>query len=110
MKRNYDFSKGAIIRDKIKSKSQVDKAFKDQQKVLTSIRFDKDIVEAAKKLAAKENSGYLTWLNKKLREVILSEKSLEMRVKKLEKTVFKKKTVAICLKVLLFCQEFALTP
>ena len=93
MKRNYNFSKGVIIKGKINSKTQVDKAFKDQQKVLTSIRLDKDIVETAKKLAAKENSGYLTWLNKKLREVILSEKSLEMRIKRLEKTVFKKKTI-----------------
>ena len=93
MKRNYDFSKGVVIKGNIKSKSQIDKAFKTQQKVLTSIRLDKDLVNVSKELAAKEGIGYLTWLNKKLREVILSEKSLETRIRKLEKVVFKKKAI-----------------
>lgn len=93
MKRNYDFSKGVVIKGRIKSKSQIDKAFKTQQKVLTSIRLDKDLVSASKKLAAKEGIGYLTWLNKKLREVILSEKNIETRIRKLEKAVFKKKAM-----------------
>jgi len=93
MKRNYNFSKGAVIKGKIKSKSQVDKALHDQQKVLTSIRLDKDLVEIAKERAAEEGVGYLTWMNKKLREVVLDEESLEKRIKKLEKAVFKKKAV-----------------
>ena len=93
MKRSYDFKKGAVIKGKIKSKSQVDKALKDQQKILTSIRLDKDLVDIAKKRAAEEGVGYLTWLNKKLRESVLNEESLEDRVKKLEKAVFKKKAM-----------------
>ena len=91
MKRNYDFSKGAVIKGKVKSKSQVEKALKEQQKVLTSIRLDKGIVELAKKRAAEEGIGYLTWLNKRMREVVLNEESLEDRVRKLERVVFKKK-------------------
>lgn len=92
MKKSYDFKKGAVIKGKIKSKSQVDEALKEQ-KVLTSIRLDKDLVEAAKERAAEEGVGYLTWLNKKLRESVLNEESLEERVKKLEKAVFKKKAM-----------------
>ena len=90
MKRNYDFKNGVVIKGKVKSKKQVDKALNDQQKILTSIRLDKDIVEVAKKRASKEGVGYLTWLNKKLRESVLNEESLEKRIKKLEKIVLKK--------------------
>lgn len=93
MKRNYDFSKGVVIKGNIKSKSQIGKAFKAQQKVLTSIRLDKDLVDISKKLATRENVGYLTWINRKLREAILSEKNFEMRIRKLEKAVFKKKAL-----------------
>ena len=93
MKRNYDFSKGTIIRGKIKSSSQLDKALKEEQKVLTSIRLDRDLVEVAKERAAEEGVGYLTWLNKRLREIVLSEEGLEKRIKKLEKAVFKKKAI-----------------
>jgi uncharacterized protein (DUF4415 family) len=92
MKRNYDFSKAAVIKGPIKSKSQVDAALKEQ-KTLTSIRLDTDIVEAAKKKAQEEGVGYLTWLNKKLRGVVLGEEGLEDRVKKLEKAVYKKKAL-----------------
>ena len=92
MKKSYDFKKGAVIKGKIKSKSQVDEALKEQ-KILTSIRLDKDLVEAAKERAAEEGVGYLTWLNKKLRESVLNEESLEERVKKLEKAVFEKKSM-----------------
>jgi uncharacterized protein (DUF4415 family) len=91
MKRNYDFSKAAVIRGHIKSRSQVDKALKDQQKSLTSIRLDKDIIEVAKKRAKEEGVGYLTWLNKKLRESVFKDDGLIKRIQKLEKAVFKKK-------------------
>ncbi len=94
MKKNYDFKKGAVIKGKLKSKSQVDKALKDQQKVLTSIRLDIDIISIAKKRAEEEGIGYLTWLNKKLRESILNEESLEDRIKKLESEVYKKRKKA----------------
>ncbi len=97
MKRSYDFSKGAVIKGPIKSKSQVEAALKDSQKTLTSIRLDTDIVEAAKKRAEEEGVGYLTWLNKKLRETVLNEKTLsddlKKRIEKLEKAVFKKKAM-----------------
>lgn len=92
MKRNYDFSKGAVVKGPIKSKSQVDAALKEQ-KTLTSIRLDADIIEAAKRTAQAEGVGYLTWLNKKLRGAVLGEEDLESRVKKLEKAVYKKKAL-----------------
>jgi uncharacterized protein (DUF4415 family) len=92
MKRNYDFSKAAIIKGTVKSKSQVDAAIRDQ-KTLTSIRLDREVVEIAKQKAEKEGVGYLTWLNKKLRSVVLGEENLEDRVQKLEKAVFKKKAL-----------------
>ena len=93
MKRNYDFSKGAVIKGKIKSKAQVEEAIKGVQKTLTSIRLDQDVIEAAKKQAEAEGVGYLTWLNTKLRAAVLGEKGLQERVEKLEKAVFKKKAV-----------------
>jgi len=97
MKRNYDFSRGAVIKGPIKSRSQVEKALKEQQKTLTSIRLDNDLIEAAKKQAEVEGVGYLTWLNKKLRQAVLNERGtndrLEKRIEKLEKAVFKKKAV-----------------
>ena len=91
MKRDYDFSKGAVIIGPIKSKSQVDNALKEQ-KTLTSIRLDSDIIAIAKQKARDEGVGYLTWLNKKLRNIVLGEEALEDRIKKLEKAVFKKKS------------------
>ena len=91
MKKNYDFSRGTVIRGKIKSRSQVEGAVKEQQKTLTSIRLDADIIDMAKKHAEQEGVGYLTWLNKKLREIVLGEVALEDRVAKLEKAVFRKK-------------------
>lgn len=91
MKRNYDFSKGAVIKGPLKSKSQVDKALKEQ-KTLTSIRLDSDIIAVAKKRAQAEGVGYLTWLNKKLRSSVLDEDAIEDRVEKLEKAVFKRKS------------------
>ena len=92
MKRNYDFSKAAVIKGPIKSKAQVDAALKEQ-KTLTSIRLDSDIIEVAKKMAEAEGVGYLTWLNKKLRGAVLGEEGLEDRIQKLEKAVFKKKAL-----------------
>jgi len=89
MKRNYDFSKGAVIKGKVKSKPQVDEALRDQ-KTLTSIRLDNSIIEIAKKKAEKAGIGYLTWINMKLKKAVLDEDELEARVEKLEKTVFKK--------------------
>ena len=91
MKNNYDFSKGAKIKGKLHSKSQVVKAIRENEKILTSIRLDKDIVDVAKKKAQEEGVGYLTWLNLQLRKIVLQEETLDDRVKKLEKAVFKKK-------------------
>jgi uncharacterized protein (DUF4415 family) len=92
MKSNYDFTKGAVIKGRIKSKSQIDSALREQ-KTLTSIRLDNEVIEAAKKKALAEGIGYLTWINKKLRSAILGEESISDRVEKLEKAVFKKKAV-----------------
>lgn len=93
MKKSYDFSNAVVIKGRIKSKSQVDKALKEQ-KTLTSIRLDREIIEVAKKRAEAEGIGHLTWINKKLRSVVLGEEDIEDRVKKLEKAVFKKKSKA----------------
>ena len=93
MKRNYDFSNATAIKGTIKSKSQVDKAINEQQKTLTSIRLDSDIIKVAKQRAEKEGMGYLTWLNKKLRSAVLGEEGLEERVRKLEKALFKKRAL-----------------
>lgn len=87
----HNFSKGAVIKGPIKSKEQVDTAL-GEQKTLTSIRLDNEIIEVAKQRAKEEGVGYLTWLNKALRTAILGEEGLEDRVRKLEKAVFKKKT------------------
>lgn len=90
MKSNYDFSKGVVIKGAIKSKAQVEEALREQ-KVLTSIRLDRDLVEVAKKKAKVEGVGYLTWLNRKLRQIILGEEALEDRVQKLEAAVFNRR-------------------
>lgn len=91
MKRNYDFSKGVVVKGPIKSKSEIDSALKEQ-KTLTSIRLDSDIVDVAKRKAKDEGIGYLTWLNKKLRSAVLGEENLKDRVEKLEQAVFRKKS------------------
>ncbi len=70
MKDEYDFSKAAVIKGVVKSKAQIDSAVAEQ-KTLTAIRLDKEIVEVAK-LRAKEEG-------------------LEDRVSKLERAVFGKK-------------------
>jgi uncharacterized protein (DUF4415 family) len=92
MKRNYDFSKGTVIKGPIKSKSQVESALREQ-KTLTSIRLDNEIIEVAKKKAKDDGVGYLTWINKKLRNAVLGEEDLTDRIEKLEKAVFKKKAL-----------------
>ena len=90
MKRNYNFTKGVVIKGPIKSKSQVDSALREQ-KTLTSILLDNEIIETAKKKAQDDGVGYLTWINKKLRNAVLGEVDLTDRIEKLEKAVFKKK-------------------
>ena len=89
MKRNYDFSKGVVIKGKLKSKSQVDEAL-GSQKTLTSIRLDNSVIEVAKKKAAKAGVGYLTWINMKLKRAVLEEDDLEARVERLERAIKKK--------------------
>lgn len=68
-----------------------------QQVILSTIRLDQDLIEVAKQKAEEEGIGYLTWLNKKLRQAVLNERSsseeLKERVEKLEKAVFKKKAI-----------------
>ena len=89
MKRNYDFLFVLLVKGPIKSKAQVDSALREQ-KTLTSIRLDNEIIEVAKKKAQNDGVGYLTWLNKKLRSAVLGEEDLADRIEKLEKAVFKK--------------------
>ena len=66
MKKSYDFTKGTVIKGAIKSRSQIERSIKEQQKTLTSIRLDADIIDIAKKHAEQEGVGYLTWINSKL--------------------------------------------
>jgi len=91
MKKEYDFSDAALVRGPIKSKKQVMEALHSKSKVLTSIRLDKEVIETAKKIASNEGIGYLTWINKKLREVLLNEKGLEKRIERIESILFKEK-------------------
>ncbi|MEQ1663877.1 MAG: hypothetical protein ABL927_00715 [Bdellovibrionales bacterium] len=97
MKKKYNFTKGAIIRGTIHSRSQVENAIREQQKTLTSIRLDKDIIDVAKLRAQEEGIGYLSWLNKKLRGAVLNELNstdeLKKRIEKLESVIFKKKAI-----------------
>ena len=82
MKRNYDFSKGAVIKGTIKSRVQVERALRTQ-KTPTSISLDNNIVALAKKRAHKEGIGYHTWINEKLKNIVLGERGLENRIQKL---------------------------
>lgn len=91
MKRNYDFPKAAVIKEPIKSKSQVDNAL-NEQKTLTSIRLDSEIITVAKQKAQDEGVGYLTWLNKKLRSAVPGEALFRRPRKETRKSCLQKKT------------------
>ena len=63
---------------------------------------DGDVLDEIKSLAAKDHMKYQTWLNRKLRDVILSDSptrwaasessdDVEVRIKALERAVFKKR-------------------
>ncbi|MBN19905.1 MAG: CopG family transcriptional regulator [Bdellovibrionaceae bacterium] len=79
MKSNYDFSKG--------------KQGKKAKEVKTSktFRLDTDVLEWLEEQGEKEGIGYQTFLNWFLRKAMLSESSIEDRISKLEKTVYKKR-------------------
>ena len=68
MKAHYDFTKGAVIKGMINSKSQVDRAVEDQNKILNSIRRDSELGQGLKELAPKMDFGYLNPSNNKLRD------------------------------------------
>lgn len=80
MKNNYDFSNAK----KGKQAKEI--------KVSKTFRLDADVLEWLEEQGEKEGLGYQTFLNWFLRKSMISEASVEDRLAKLEKTVFKKKT------------------
>ncbi len=80
MKKNYDFSKGK----KGKTAKEV--------KISKTFRLDADILEWLEEKGENEGMGYQTYLNWFLRKAMLNRKTLEERLDKLEKKVFRKKT------------------
>jgi predicted DNA binding CopG/RHH family protein len=52
---------------------------------------DLDVVDEIRKVAAKRHIPYQTLINQKLREVFLSEESLEDRLARIEEIVLKKR-------------------
>lgn len=81
MKNNYDFSKA----NKAKAAKEV--------KVSKTFRLDPDVLEWLEKQGEEEGMGYQTFLNWFLRKQMLVKASIEDRVTKLEKAVYKKRTV-----------------
>jgi hypothetical protein len=53
---------------------------------------DLDVVDEIRKAAAKRHIPYQTLINQKLREVFLSEESIEDRVARIENIVLKKRS------------------
>jgi uncharacterized protein (DUF4415 family) len=79
MKNEYDFSKAK----KAKPAKEV--------KVVKTFRLDPDVLEWLETEGEKEGMGYQTFLNWFLRKSMESRNSVEDRLEKLERVVFKKK-------------------
>ena len=79
MKSEYNFSKAKRAR---KSK---------ELKVTKTFRLDPEVIEWLEVQGEKEGMGYQTYLNWYLRKAIEGPHSIEDRLDRLEKTVFKKK-------------------
>lgn len=80
MKNEYDFSKAK----KAKSVKEI--------KVVKTLRLDPDVLEWLESEGQKQGMGYQTYLNWFLRKSMDSQNSVEERLLKLEKIVFKKKS------------------
>jgi uncharacterized protein (DUF4415 family) len=52
---------------------------------------DVDLLDAVRKRAAADGMKYQPWINKKLREMMLSEARIERRIAALEKAIFKQR-------------------
>lgn len=91
MKKHYDFTNAVVMKNGLSPKTKVESALKKRDKELISLRFDRDVLEFAKKKAKAEGIGYQTWLNMHLRRSLLGDKSIEARLAKLEKAVLGKK-------------------
>lgn len=79
MRDNYDFSKGKRAG-----------ALKEI-KIIKTIRLDPDVLEWLESEGQKQGMGYQTYLNWFLRKSMESQNSIEDRLSRLEKAVFKKK-------------------
>ena len=53
---------------------------------------DLDVVDEIRKVAAKRHVPYQTLINQKLREIFMSEESIEDRVTRIEEIILKKRT------------------
>lgn len=80
MSEEYDLSK---------MKKRRGKVFK-HLKVIKTIRLDADVLIWLEEQAEREGVGYQTYLNAFLKKFVGQKESLEDRVRKLEKKVFKK--------------------
>jgi predicted DNA binding CopG/RHH family protein len=61
-----------------------------QAKFRVTMWVDLDLLDEVRKRAGADGMKYQPWINKKLRETILGENSLENRIAALEAAVFKK--------------------
>lgn len=80
MRDEYDFSKGR--RGKVAK----------EVKTIKTFRLDPDVLLWLEEEGEKNGMGYQTFLNWFLRKSMESKETLEQRVQKLEKAVFKKKS------------------
>lgn len=79
MRDEYNFSKGK----KVKAAKEI--------KIVKTFRLDPDILEWLEIEGEKQGMGYQTFLNWFLRKSMEGHTSLEDRLEKLERTVYKKK-------------------
>jgi uncharacterized protein (DUF4415 family) len=81
MKDEYDFSKA--------KKAKKAKGIK----IIKSFRLDADVLEWLEVQGEKQSMGYQTFLNWFLRKAMSSDETVEDRLEKLEKAIFKKKAL-----------------
>jgi uncharacterized protein (DUF4415 family) len=79
MKDEYDFSKAKRA-----------KKFTQHPKIIKTFRLDPEVLQWLMREGEKHGMGYQTFLNWFLRQAAVQQESLESRVRKLEKAIFKK--------------------
>ncbi|MFS4460804.1 BrnA antitoxin family protein [Bdellovibrio sp. HCB2-146] len=79
MRSEYDFSKAK----KGKTAKEI--------KILKTVRLDPEVVQWLEEESTKQGMGYQTFLNWFLRQAMSDKSTVEQRLEKLERAVFKKK-------------------